>query len=101
MSSLSHCFSESVIIIAVAVLIQPSTHFPGRPPVPNFDQCFHIPLLTIAHSALLIFTLIHRGCQRQPYNHRNTHLQLCRLDFPPPQSLRWSSCEASFQGRSC
>ncbi|KAJ7586615.1 hypothetical protein C8J56DRAFT_945111, partial [Mycena floridula] len=57
MSSLIHCSSESAIIIAFAVLIQPLMHSPGKPPVPNFDQSSHIPFLTIARSALLIFIL--------------------------------------------
>ncbi|KAJ7586536.1 hypothetical protein C8J56DRAFT_944899, partial [Mycena floridula] len=98
-SVLIHCFSECSIIIAFAVLIRPWTHSMGKPPIPIFNQISHIPLLTIAHSPLLIRTLIRRGCQRQPYNHRSAHLKRGALHFPPPQSLRRSLCEASFQGR--
>ncbi|KAJ7586626.1 hypothetical protein C8J56DRAFT_945151 [Mycena floridula] len=100
MSSLIHCFSEWSIIIAFAMLIKPFMHsaWQGIPPI--YEQLFYIPFLTITHSPILVCTLICRRRQHQPYNHSSTHLKRCRLDFPPLRSLHWSSCEASFKGRS-
>ncbi|KAJ7586510.1 hypothetical protein C8J56DRAFT_944806 [Mycena floridula] len=101
MSCLIHCFSEWLMIITFTLLSQPLTQSVGQGIGPICNRFSHKPFLTIAPSALLIRTLIHRGCECQPSNHGSTHLKRGRLDFPPPQSLRRSPCEASFQGRGC